>query len=56
MIIRVFKISTEELWKIPNKKQFIEFIKQETGHIVPSSFTIKQLITYLPVEDYCIIK
>lgn len=56
MIVRIFKISTEELWTISNKSQLVNFIKQETGMIVSSSFTIKQLITYLPVEDYCLVK
>ena len=56
MIIKIFKISTAELWTIKNKNKLIDFIEQETGTIAPRKLTIKQLIKYLPVENYCLIK
>ena len=56
MIIKVFKISTMELWTMHNKKELTRFIEQETDNYVLSTMTIEQLIRYLPVEDYCIVK
>lgn len=56
MIIKVFKISTMELWTMHNKKEFVQFIEQETQSYVLSTMTIEQLTRYLPVENYCIVK
>ena len=56
MIIRIFKISTMEMWTLPNKQALIEFIEAETGTLVSEKFTIKTLLKYLPVEDYCYVK
>ena len=52
MIIRIFKISTMEMWTLSNKQALIIFIKRETGIDVPQQLTIKQLIRYLPIENY----
>ena len=56
MIIKVFKISTMEMWTMRNKKEFVRFIEQETQNYVSTTMTIEQLIKYLPVESYCIVE
>lgn len=37
-----------------NKSALIKFIMQETGMLLPQKYTIKELIKYLPVENYCV--
>ena len=39
-----------------NKAALISYIKQETNISVPAELTIKQLIRYLPIEDYHRVK
>lgn len=56
MIIKVFKVSTAEMWIMKNKNALIRFIEGETNNYVPCTLTVKQLIKYLPVEDYCRVK
>lgn len=56
MIVKVFKVSTAEMWTLRNKKRLLCFIERETGVIAPEKLTIDQLIKYLPVEDYCRVK
>ena len=56
MIIKIFKLSTKEMWVLKHKKSLLEFIEQETGHILPSLFTINDLVRYLPVENYHRVK
>jgi hypothetical protein len=56
MIIKVFKVSTAEMWTLKDKKRLIAFIERETGTFVSDKLTIDQLIRYLPVEDYCRVK
>lgn len=56
MVVKVFKISTMEMWVLRNKAALIDFIEQETKLILPRRFTITQLIKYLPIEDYHRIK
>lgn len=56
MIIKIFKVSTAEMWTFKNKQRLILFIEGETGRSVSSKLTINQLIEYLPVEDYCRVK
>ena len=56
MIVKVFKVSTAEMWTMHDKKALIKFIEQETGQYIPEQLTIEQLIKYLPVEDYCRVK
>jgi hypothetical protein len=56
MVIKIFKISTMELWTLKNKDALVDFIEQETDMIVSKTFTIKQLIEYLPIENYHYIK
>jgi hypothetical protein len=56
MIIKIFKISTMEMWTLKNKDALVDFIEQETGMIASKILTIKQLVKYLPTEDYHYIK
>lgn len=56
MVIKIFKVSTAEMWTLKNKKRLILFVEQETGALVSDKLTINQLIRYLPVEDYCRVK
>lgn len=56
MIIKIFKVSTEEMWTLQNKKRLILFIEKETGMLVPERLNINQIVKYLPVEDYCRVK
>jgi hypothetical protein len=52
MIIRIFKISTKEMWKLNGKKSLVQFIEQETNTFTSDKLTIDQLIKYLPKEEY----
>lgn len=56
MIIRVFKISTMEIWTLHNKAELIKLIEQETDMYVSDKLTINQLMKYLPMENYCWVK
>ena len=56
MVVKIFKISTMEMWTIRHKKALVEFIEQETESLVPATLTIDQLFKYLPVEDYYRVK
>ena len=56
MIVKVFKISTMEMWILPNKLALIDFINQETKLMLPQKMTIAQLVKYLPVENYHRVK
>ena len=56
MVIKVFKISTMEMWTLRNKGALVNFIEQETKLILPHRLTITQLIKYLPIEDYHRVK
>ena len=56
MVIKIFKISTKEMWTIKNKASLCCFIKQETGIVPDNKLTIFKLMKYLPVENYCRVK
>jgi hypothetical protein len=56
MVIKIFKISTKEMWTIRNKDGLCEFIEQETGAIPDGKMTIFQLMQYLPKQDYHRVK
>ena len=56
MIIKIFKISTKEMWTLKNKKDFCDFIKQETGVRPDKALTAFQLMQYLPKENYHRVK
>lgn len=53
MIIKIFKISTMEMWTVYNKKELVKLIEQETQTHVSDKLTIDQLIKYFPIENYC---
>lgn len=56
MIIKIFKLSTQEMWTFYNKQSLRKYVIQNVL-CVPSQYaTINDLIEYLPVEDYCRIK
>jgi hypothetical protein len=56
MIIRIFKISTMEMWTLKNKKALVMFIRQEIGVRASADQTINRLIRYLPSENYHMVK
>ena len=56
MIIKIFKISTKEMWTIKNKDTLCDFIVQETGKQPNPTMTVFQLIQYLPKENYHRVK
>ena len=53
MIIKIFKISTKELYTFNNKSELFDFVKAIIDKPVFYNQTIPQIIAYLPVEDYC---
>lgn len=56
MIVKIFKISTKEMYTFRNKTELYNFIRQAVKRPVFYNKTITQLIEYLPQEDYCQIK
>ena len=56
MIIKIFKISSKEMWTIRNKNALCDFIKQEVGTRPQPSQTIFEIIQYLPKENYHRVK
>lgn len=56
MVIKIFKISTKEMWTIRNKTALCDFILQETGVKPDCKLTVFKLIQYLPKENYHRVK
>ena len=56
MIIKIFKISTKEMWTIRNKEALCDFIHQETGIEPNNKLTIFKLVQCLPRENYYRVK
>ena len=56
MVIKIFKISTKEMWTIGNKEALCDFICQETGKRPDNKLTIFKIVQYLPKEDYYRVK
>lgn len=56
MIVRIFKISTMEMWTVRNKKELVKLIEQETHTYVSDRLNIEQLVKYLPMDNYCRVK
>ena len=52
MIIKIFKISTKEMFTFKNKTELMFFVYQVTGRSAPNA-TIADLIKILPKNDYC---
>lgn len=56
MIIKIFKVSTKEMYTFPNKQSFYEYVRFVSGMPLMNNRTIDELMYYLPVEDYCRVK
>lgn len=56
MVIKIFKISTKEMWTMSNKDALRDFIEQEVGIKPTNKLTITRLMQYLPKENYCRVK
>lgn len=56
MIIKVFKVSTAEMWTFYNKKAFRQYVLSNVLCAPKTNATINELMNYLPVEDYCRVK
>ena len=56
MIIKVFKVSTAEMWTFYNKKAFRKYVIANVLCLPRQNATINELMAYLPVEDYCRVK
>jgi hypothetical protein len=56
MIIKVFKVSTAEMWTFCNKEAFRKYVVSNVLCVPKSNATIDELMQYLPVEDYCRVK
>lgn len=56
MIIKVFKVSTAEMWKFRNKEAFRKYVMSVVLCAPKANATVSELMRYLPVEDYCRVK
>ena len=56
MIIKIFKISTKEMWTIQNKQALCNFIYNEIGTKPDDKLTIFKLMQYLPRQNYYRVK
>lgn len=56
MVIKIFKISTKEMWTIGNKEVLCDFIYKETGIKPDKKLTIFKLMQYLPRQNYYRVK
>ena len=56
MIIKVFKVSTAEMWTFCNKAAFRKYVISNVLCVPKENATIEELMNYLPVEDYCRVK
>ena len=56
MIIKVFKVSTAEMWKFRNKQAFREYVMRNVLCAPKSNATVDELMQYLPKSDYCRVK
>ena len=56
MIIKIFKVSTKEMYIFHNKMELIDYIRNVIGVPVFRNTTISQLLEYLPKENYCRIE
>ena len=52
MIIKIFKISTKEMYTFKSKFWLHQFIQTETNRHPSMELPINKLVKYLPVEDY----
>lgn len=52
MIIKIFRVSTKEMFTFKNKAELIAFVFNTVGRL-PAKITIDNLIKTLPQNDYC---
>ena len=52
MIIKIFKISTKEMYKLKNKNELRDFIIYSVNKYPSKKDTIKKMISYLPCNEY----
>lgn len=53
MVVKIFKVSTKELYTFKNKFELYNFITLTVNRYPSFNVTVNELIKYLPVEDYC---
>ena len=56
MIIKIFKVSTKEMYTFKDKIEFYTFVKAVTNTCPSYDLSINKLMGCLPVEDYCRVK
>lgn len=56
MIIKIFKVSTKEMWTFCDKKAFRKYVIENVLCAPRPNATIDELMQYLPTEDYCRVK
>ena len=56
MVIKIFKITTKEMWTIGNKEALCDFIYKETGTKPDNKLTIFKLMQLLPRNNYYRVK
>lgn len=56
MIVKVFKVSTAEMWTFRNKDAFRKYVMSNQLCAPKPNATINELMKHLPVEDYCRVK
>ena len=56
MIIKIFKVSTAEMWTFYNKAAFRKYVMANVLCLPKPNATVSELMGYLPVEDYCRVK
>lgn len=56
MIIKIFKVSTKEMYTFKNKIELFNFVKNKINKPIFYNKTIQDIISYLPNEDYCRVK
>jgi hypothetical protein len=52
MIVKIFKISTKEMYTFRNKYALHNFVQTSTNRHPSLRSSINELVKYLPVEDY----
>lgn len=56
MIIKVFKVSTKEMFTFKTKTDFMVFVYNIVDDMPPSNATINDLMKMLPKRDYYRVK
>ena len=56
MVIKVFKVSTAEMWTFQSKEALRKYIVANIMCLPRANATVAELMQYLPAEDYCRVK